>query len=190
MTLLSNPRLAVFGLLLLVLLAAGISFFYLLGPFYGIAATAIAAFIDWTMFKILRRQLRTTITVDEDGARFNLYGEERVDLPWPEVTLVGMAVEAAKRGRLARQLFFYKEDGDRLMVVPTDFARFADLEAETRRCAPGFRDIALAAGETLQQRLRALVVRPGSVPGETSTGQAGPPDGSPADPPAASPGQN
>ncbi len=76
------------------------------------------------------------------------------------------------------------------MVVPTDFARFAAFEAETRRCAPGFRDLALAVGETLQQRLRTLVVRPGSAPGETSTGQAGPPDGSPADPPAASPGQN
>ena len=140
-----------------VLLAAGIAMFFLLGPFYGIVATAIAAFIDWTMFKILRRQMRTTVTVDEDGARFNLYGEERIDLSWPEVTLVGLAVEQGRRGRRARQLFFYKEDGDRLMVVPAEFDRFAGLEAETRRLrCRAFRDIALEPAKPCKQRLRTL----------------------------------
>lgn len=160
MTVVSNPRLAVFGLILIALLAAGISVFFLMGPFYGIAATALAALIDWNMFKVLRRQLRTTVTVDEEGVRFNLYGEEKIDLPWPELTLVGLAVEAAVRGRRGRQLYFYKEEGDRLMVVPADFARFEDLVAETRRLAPAFRDLGLAASETLQARLRTLVVPP------------------------------
>lgn len=185
MTLLSNPRLAVFGLMLLVLLGAGIAFFFLMGPFYGIAATAIAAFVDWTMFKILRRQLRTTVTVDDDGARFNLYGNERIDIAWPEVTLVGLAVEQGKRGRRTRQLFFYKEEGDQLMVVPADFARFEEFAAETRRRAPGFQDMTLAAGETLQQRLRTLVVRP---PGATVE-PAGPPDAA-GSPPAPTAGRN
>ena len=188
MTLLSNPRLAVFGLILLVLLAVGIAFFFLMGPFYGIAATAIAAFVDWTMFKILRRQLRTTVTVDEDGARFNLYGNERIDLAWPEVTLVGLAVGQGKRGRHTRQLFFYKEDGDQLMVVPADFARFEEFAAETRRRAPGFQDITLAAGETLQQRLRTLVVQPPEAMGEPG-GQDGPPAAA-GNPPAATAGRN
>jgi hypothetical protein len=182
MTLLSNPRLAVFGLVLPVLLAAGIAMFFL-GSFYGIAATAIALFVDWTLFKILRRQMRTTVAVGEDGVHFNLYGDERIDLAWPEVTLVGLAVEQGKRGRRAQQLFFYKEDGDRLMVVPAEFARFADLAAETRRCAPEFRDLALAAGETLKERLRSLVVPP------TDTSSESPPV-TPADPPAGSPELN
>jgi hypothetical protein len=170
MTFLSNPRLAVFGLVLPVLLAAGIAMFFLLGPLPGIACTAIAAFVDWTMLKILRRQMRTTVTVDGDGARFSLYGEERIDLAWPEVTLVGLAVEQGRRGRRARQLFFYKEDGDRLMVVPAEFAQFDDLETETRRRAPGFRDIALAAGETLKERLRSLLVPPAGTPAEPAAG--------------------
>jgi hypothetical protein len=170
MTLLSNPRLAVFGLIMAVLLAAGIAMFFLMGPFYGIAATAIALFIDWTMFKILRRQMRTTVAVGEDGANFNLYGEERIDLAWPEATLVGLAVELGKHGRRAQQLFFYKEDGDRLMVVPAEFARFADLVAETRRCASEFRDIALATGETLKERLHSLVVPPTDTSTESPTG--------------------
>jgi hypothetical protein len=175
MTLLSNPRLAVFGLVLPVLLAAGIAMFFLVGPFYGIAATCIAAFVDWTMLKILRRQMRTTVTVDGDGVSFNLYGEEHIDLAWPEVSLVGLAVEQGKRGRRAQQLFFYKEDGDRLMVIPAEFARFDDLVTETRRCAPGFRNIPLAAGETLKGRLRSLIA---------------PPAGTPAEPPAGSPELN
>jgi hypothetical protein len=164
MTLHSNPRLLVFGLALPALLAGGIAFFFLLGPFYGIAATAIAAFVDWTLLKILRRQMRTTVTVDEDGARFNLYGDERIDFAWPEVILVGLAIEQAKRGRRARQLFFYKESGDRLMVVPAEFARFEDLVAEARRRASGFRDIALAAGETLKEHLRSLLEAPAGTP--------------------------
>ena len=172
MTLLSNPRLAVFGLIMLLLLGAGIAMFFLLTPIYGIVGTGIAAFVDWTMLKILRRQMRTAITVDGEGARFDLYGEERIDIPWPEATLVGLAVEEAKRGRRARQLFFYTEGVDRLMVVPADFAQFEDLVEETRRCSPSFRDIVLAAGETLKERLRSLIVpSPSSTP-EPAAGPA------------------
>jgi hypothetical protein len=160
MTLLSNPRLAVFMLFLPLILAAGIAVFPLLGAFYGIIATAGAAFVDWTLFKLLRRQMRTTVTVDEEGARFNLYGEEQFGFTWTEMTLVGKAVEKGKRGTRARQLFFYKEDGDRLMVVPAEFERFADLEAEVRRSAPSFREIALDAGENLKDRLRIMLVPP------------------------------
>jgi hypothetical protein len=167
MTLLSNPRLAVFAVALPALLAAGIAVFPLMGPLYGILAIAIAAFVDWTMLKILRRQMRTTVTVDDEGARFNLYGEEKVGFAWSEIALVGLAVEQGRRGPRGRQLFFYKEDGDRLMVVPAEFERFADLEAETRRCATGFRDIVLAAGETLKHKLRPLL--PGGPTGPEAT---------------------
>lgn len=172
MTLRSNPRLAVFALALPALLAAGIAVFPLLGPVYGIAATAIAAFVDWTMLKILRRQMKTTVTVDEEGARFDLYGEEKAGFAWNEIALVGLALERGRRGRRARQLFFYKEDGDRLMVVPAEFERFAELEAETRRhAAASFRDLEIGEGETLKDRLRGLLV---------STTPSGQP---PADPP-------
>jgi hypothetical protein len=157
MTLHSNPRLAVFALALPALLAAGVAVFPLMGPIYGILAIAVAGFIDWTMLKILRRQMKTTVTVDDEGARFNLYGEEKIGFAWSEIALVGLAVEQGRRGPRGRQLFYYKEDGDRLMVVPAEFERFADLEAETRRYATGFRDIVLATGETLKTRLRPLL---------------------------------
>ncbi len=164
MTLLSNPRLAIFGIVLLALLAAGISVFFLLGPFYGIAATAVAVFTDWQLGKLLRRQMRTTVAVDDDGVHFNLYGDDRIDFTWPGVTFLGLAVTQDKRGRRSRQLFFYQEDGDKLMVVPTAFARFEDLVAETRRLAPGFRDIALATGETLKEHLRSLLTPSAGTP--------------------------
>jgi hypothetical protein len=182
MTLLSNPRLAVFGFIMPILLAAGISVFFLMGPIYGVVGTGIAAFVDWTMLKILRRQLRTTVTVDGEGARFDLYGEERIDIPWPEATLVGLAVTEGARGRRARQVFLYAEGVDRLMVVPGEFARFADFVEETRRCSPTFRDISLAPGETLKERLRSLV-GPSPVPKLQSEAV------SPADPPAGEPGR-
>jgi hypothetical protein len=191
MTMLSNPRLAVFGLIMPILLAAGISVFFLMGPVYGVVATGIAAFVDWTMLKILRRQLRTTVTVDGEGARFDLYGEERIDIPWPEATLVGLAAVEGKRGRRARQLFFYAEGVDRLMVVPGEFARFPDFVEETRRCSPTFRDIALAAGETLKERLRSLVVTaPGTTPRPIAGSPAEPPAGGANDPATGAPGRN
>lgn len=165
MTLRSNPRLAVFTLILPALLAAGIAVFPLLGPVYGVLATALAAFVDWTMLKILRRQMRTTVTVDDEGARFDLYGEEKAGFAWSEIALVGLAVDRNRRGRRARHLFFYKEDGDRLMVVPAEFDRFAELEAETRRCAgSSFHDLEIGAGETLKDRLRVLLP-PAAPPG-------------------------
>jgi hypothetical protein len=168
MTLRSNPRLAVFALALPALLAVGIAVFPLMGPLYGIMAFAVAAFVDWTMLKILRRQMKTTVTVDDEGARFNLYGEEKVGFAWSEIALVGLAIEQGRRGPRARQLFFYKEDGDRLMVVPAEFERFADLEAETRRYATGFRDIVLATGETLKNKLRPLLPGGPAVPAATA----------------------
>jgi hypothetical protein len=184
MTLRSNPRLLVFALALPTLLAAGIAMFPLLGPVYGIGATAFAAFVDWTMLKILRRQMKTTVTVDEGGAWFNLYGEEKVGFSWSEIALVGLAIERDKRGRRARELFFYKEDGDRLMVVPAEFERFAELEAETRRHAAGsFRDLEVGTGETLKDRLRGLLLAtaPGGPPesggpaaGQPAAGAPGP----------------
>jgi len=167
MTLRSNPRLAVFALALPALLAVGVAVFPLMGPIYGILATAFAAFVDWTMLKILRRQLKTTVTVDDEGARFDLYGEEKVGFAWSEIALVGLAVEQGRRGPRGRQLFYYKEDGDRLMVVPAEFARFADLEAETRRYAAGFLDIVLAPGETLKIKLRPML--PGGPTGPEAT---------------------
>ena len=82
-----------------------------------------------------------------------------------DLTLVGLAVDAGARGRRARQLFFYSEGVDRLMVVPEEFARFADFVAETRRRSPAFRDLELASGETLKERLRSLVTpSPPSTP--------------------------
>jgi len=157
MTVRSNPRLLVVFLLLPVILAAGIAVIPLMGPFYGVAATALALLLAWQLYKIVRRQLRTTITVDEDGARFNLYGEETMSFPWPAVRLAGLAVEPGKRGRRARRLFFYKEEGDRLMVVPDEFERFADLEALVRRLAASFHEVTLEAGEPLKDKLRPLV---------------------------------
>ena len=174
MTLLSNPRLAVFALALPALLAAGIAVFPLMGPIYGIAATAIAAFVDWTMLKILRRQMKTTVTVDDEGVRFNLYGEEKVEFSWTQISLVGLAVEQGRRGPRSRQLFFYKEDGDKLMVVPAEFDRFADLEAETRRCATGFREITLVTNEPLKNKLRPLLsAEPPQTPAAAAPDGAG-----------------
>ncbi len=172
MTIASNPRLLVVWLALPLLLAAGAAVIPLMGLLFGVIALVIAAFIAWTLAKMVRRQMRTRIEVDEDGARFVLYGEETLTFPWPAVRLAGLAVEQGKRGRRARRLFVYREEGDHLMTVPEEFERFDELAAEVRRLAPVFHELELAPGEPLKERLRALLLAGGGRrPPAAATGQ-------------------
>jgi len=166
MTLLSSPRLALFGLVMLVLLAGGIAMFFLLGPVYGIVATGIAAFVDWTMLKILRRQLRTTVTVDGDGVHLNQYGDEPVDLPWSKVRLTGLAAAPGRGGRRARRLVVVDRKMEQMLSIPADFARFDELAAAVRERAPRFQDISLEAGESLKERLLRLLLQDVSLDGD------------------------
>jgi hypothetical protein len=162
MTMLSNPRFAVFGLAMPVLLAGGIACF-LLGPFFGIAATGIAAFLDWNAFKMLRRLMRTTVTVDKDGARLDLPGDETRDIPWTDVRMAGLATAAGRRGRGARHLFIVDRKMDRPIFVTPEFARFDELAAAVRERVPAFHDITIDTDETLRQRLLRLALQQVSV---------------------------
>lgn len=159
MTLLSNPRLAIVWLMLPVILAAGAATIALLGLWpIGLISLVAALYIVWTLAKVVRRQMRTRIHVGDDGVRFDLYGEETLSYQWTEVKLAGLAIEEGKRGRRARKLFLYKEEGDRLMSVPDEFERFDELVSEVRSRAHAFRDLTIASGETLKGELRRLLL--------------------------------
>ena len=163
-TFFSSPYPAVFVLVMLLLAAAALALFLVAGAGYGIVGIGIAAFIDWNIYKlILRRLLLTSVTVDDEGVRVRLFGDEPRDMPWAEVRLAGLATAPRRLGRRARHLFVVDRRLDQMLSFSTAYARFDEMAAAVRARAPSFFEIGVDADETLRHRLLRLALRDVSV---------------------------
>ena len=130
------------------------------GAGYGIVGIGIAAFIDWNIYKlILRRLLLTSVTVDDEGVRVRLFGDEPRDMPWTEVRLAGLATAPRRLGRSARHLFVVDRRLDQMLSFSAAYARFGEMAAAVRARAPSFFEIDVDADETLRHRLLRLALR-------------------------------
>jgi hypothetical protein len=160
MTFFSTPYPAVFVLIMLLLLAGGVLLLIFVGPGYGIVGIGIAAFFDWYIYKqLLRRLLRTSVTVDDAGVRFSLFGEESRALSWADVRLAGLAAAPHRFGRSVRYLFVVDRKLDQMLSFTAAYARFGEMVAVVRERASAFFDISLDADETLRHRLLRLALR-------------------------------
>jgi hypothetical protein len=94
-----------------------------------------------------------------DDILFRLHGEEKILIPWEKVRISGLALVTDKTGtpvRKDRRLFLYNEEEDRLLTITDEFENLDGLAAELRG-KTDFRELVLAEGETLKQKLRELV---------------------------------
>jgi hypothetical protein len=151
-TFLSNPRLIPASLLMPLSIAAGIALFLIFGLLIGIVALAAGVFFCYSMVKFLARQLASRVETGEDGIRFTFFGEETLTFPWEKIRLAGIAEEAGARKRL----FAYSDDADRFVAIPDEFQGFDGLVAEVRS-RTAFQEITLSSGETLKEKLKALL---------------------------------
>ena len=155
----SNPRILVIYILMPVLLAAGAGAIFLLGIIFGFIALAAAGFLVWSMLKLTRRQLATRVQTFTDEILFVMHGDEKVSFPWEKIRIAGMAVEQDEKGRMRtkeRRLFIYNEEDDKMFALNDEFENLDHLAAELRTRTE-FREIVLATGETLKEKLRELV---------------------------------
>jgi hypothetical protein len=159
MTVRSNPRILAIYILIPVIICAGVASFFVFGALYGLIGVAAAAFFAWSLVRLTRRQLATRIETLTDEVLFRLHGDEKILVPWGKVRFAGFALVADKTGsptRKDRRLFIYNEEEDRLLTLTDEFENMDGLAAELRK-KTDFRDLVLAEGETLKEKLRELV---------------------------------
>lgn len=162
MTVRSNPRILAVYILIPVIIGAGIAAFFVFGVLYGLVGLAAAAFFAWSLVRLTRRQLATRIETLTDEVLFRLHGDEKILVPWGKVRVSGFALVTDKAGtplRKDRRLFIYNEEEDRLLTLTDEFENMDGLAAELRR-KTDFRELVLAEGETLKEKLRELVGHP------------------------------
>ncbi len=162
MTVRSNPRILIVYIALPVILAAAVAAPFLLGLLYGIVAIAAAVFFAWQLLRLTRRQLATRIETLTDDIVFTLHGDEKIVMPWEKIRMAGFALHADSSGqttRRDRRLFVYNETEDRMFTLTDEFADMDGLAAELRG-KTDFRELVLAPGETLKEKLRGLVGGP------------------------------
>jgi hypothetical protein len=154
-TLKSNPRLLLVYLFIPCAVALGGLAFWMGGGLWGVIILAGGGLIAWSLLKFTRRQLATRIESNEEGISFSLYGEDTYMFPWSSVRLAGIAQEEGK-GRRGRKLFVYREEGDKLFMVPDEFENFEALVAEVRSRSD-FREISLGKTDVLKEKLREML---------------------------------
>jgi hypothetical protein len=151
MTIRSNPKLLVVPLVVLALLALSVAAFAA-SVVLGIVGVLLTAWIGYALFRFISKQLKCSVEVFEGGVRLDLYGEEKISVEWGDVTLMGIASDPRRR----RQLYLYREKGDKLLVVPDEFERFDELVASVGSHGE-LTQLALEANETIKDRLRVIL---------------------------------
>jgi hypothetical protein len=155
----SNPRLLFVPLVIAGIVGVAVALIFA-SPVLGVIALALAGYIAFILVRFIGKQLKCSVQVLEDGVSLDLYGEDKLHMAWEDMSHRGTASDAKRRSAL----FFYREDADKLLVVPDEFERFDELVAEVRRHGD-LLELTLEEGETVQDRLRQLVGGP-RVPAE------------------------
>jgi hypothetical protein len=167
MTIRSNPRLLFVPLTVLVMLALSVAGFTA-SVLLGIGGILLTAWIGYALFRFVVKQLKCSVDVVDEGVRLDLYGEEKIAVDWGDVTHMGIATDSRRR----RQLFLYREKGDKLLIVPDEFERFDELVSAVRSHGE-LEELALEANETIKDRLRVIVGgAEGPVDDEEGSGDA------------------
>jgi hypothetical protein len=151
----SNPRILAILVVLPILIAGAIAAAVLVNPVVGLILLAVLLFVGWQMGKLLRRQLATRVETLTDEMLFLLHGEEKVLFPWEKIRLCGIALDEGQSAK-KRRLFVYNEEADKMFTLTDEFENLDGLAAELRDRGD-FREILLAPGETLKDKLRELI---------------------------------
>lgn len=131
MTVVSNPRLTVFYLLLVGIPAAGAACFFVLPQLWAGAAMAVALFVDYQLFKFGRTYTESSIESSEEEIAIVIPGQERVAIPLAGLTLAGsFSINGTPT------LFLYNKENDKLYTIPKEYTGYAELRGLVESKAP------------------------------------------------------
>jgi len=151
-TLSSNPRMIILVLFMIALPAAGILLLIFAGVFLGIIALAGAAYLDYTMLRFFRNQLRSWVETTDTELKCQMPDGELLAFSWDKVTAAGYFTQ--ERGRPF--LFVYREEEDKLVTIPEEYSEFETLYSQIKKRTP-FQELSLGKAETIQDRLKTML---------------------------------
>ncbi len=149
MTVRSNPRLILLGLLLIALPLFGLILLFTITGIGGIIGLLASGFITYQVAKFMIPQVRTRIETDEGGIMCSRPDSDTVDFRWSEVTHAGFVRQKSEKP----SIFLYNEKEDRLTIIPQEFSDFDQLLARVKQQTP-FQEIRLDATDSIHGWLR------------------------------------
>lgn len=152
MTVRSNPRILILFLIIAAMFAVSILGFVFSTAVLGIIFLAIALFLSYQFLRFARSHLRSRIVTDDAGITFHMPTNEQEHFDWGELALTGLCTQA--KGKPFA--FVYSRDRDRLITVPREYERFDELLGGLKEHVD-YGELDLAAGVTIQQKLRELL---------------------------------
>ena len=136
----------------MALFAASLTVAVFVHVIVGTVLAVIVGYFGYRVVRFLIKQLRSRVAVEDDGYRFNVYGEEEFFFPWDTITFAGIATETNGR----KGLYIYVEEDDKFLLAGDEFAPFAELVASFERHRH-LDEMRLGLGETVRDRLRGLL---------------------------------
>lgn len=154
----SNPKVLLIGLVILGLPGIGVAAFFLWTPVAGVILTLIGGFFSYNFFKLVRSILSSRIETHDDAVVFDFGKGHRDEFRWDQITHAGLWSDGEKQ----RSIFVYDEEEDRLVTVPSEYQGFDDLVEEIRfgveeQSGGVFEVIELGTRETIHDYLKSLV---------------------------------
>ncbi len=150
MTVTSNPRILILGIVVLAMFGVAVLGFVLLSLAFGLIFLAVAVYLSYQLLKFARSHLASRIRTGDDGIAFDLPTNEHEEFAWGDITLSGSCTPT--RGKPFS--FVYCEGKDRLITIPREYTDFEALTAAIERQAPAFERFHLGPGVTIHEKLR------------------------------------
>lgn len=149
MTVRSNPRLILFGGLVIGVPLLGVALFWFLKGIVGIVALLGAGFFTYQFTTFVLPSLRVRIETSADEIRCRRPGNDDIAFRWSEVTHAGLVHQKSHRP----SLFLYAEEHDRFVLISKEFSHFDRLLAEVKKQTP-FQEIQIDKADSIQAWLR------------------------------------
>ncbi len=145
-------RLIFFIVLLALILLIGIYLLFSVMVPVGILIIVGTSYLGYLSIRMLKKQLASSILVNDVGMMIDFFGEDEVEFPWEKLTIAGIG--EYENG--AKSLFVYREDSDKFVEVPDNIYDFENLVGEIAGKKELVK-ISLARGETLKNRIKEFI---------------------------------
>lgn len=148
-TLRSNPRLLLLGLLIAGLPLGGLFLAVYLRSPIGIAALLGAGYVSYQFIRFLIPLMQSRIESSEEGITCHFSGKDPMVFHWKMISHAGLCRQKWQKPCL----FLYQETNDQFVIIPQEFSHFEHLADEVRKKTP-YQEIRLERDDTLQRWLK------------------------------------
>jgi hypothetical protein len=138
------------------LVAAGVLAWRYAGPVVGVVVLAIAVYLDFRILRFLRKHLASWVETTPEGLTARLPDQSTLHFAWGEVSSAGLCLRPGSRPFV----FLYDGTQDRLLCVPNEYSRFAELREEVQGRIPEtirFDEVHLQKGEEIEDWLKQRI---------------------------------